>query len=90
VSVRWLAMSLLIPAEAISQTYCDGPGEPYISSAYTADYDKMKRTADEIEEYVEDMNAYVDCLRNEHDDAQSELSNVLSDWESAVRRFETQ
>jgi hypothetical protein len=76
-------------AEAQSY-YCARPGEPYMPSAYSADYDRMQRVQREVNDYIRQMNTYLDCLANEHEDARGEARRVVDDWESTVRRFNNQ
>ena len=81
-------MTVLVSTEALSQAYyCDRPREPDIPSPYSVEYEEMKRTEGEVEEYIDEMNEYSDCLRMEHDDARSELSDVIDEWDDVVRRF---
>ena len=84
-------MLLLFASNAEAQTYyCSRPSEPYIRSGYSADYDQMERTRREVEQYLDEMNEYRNCLANEHEDAEDEAEQVISDWETAVRRFNGQ
>ena len=74
-----------------SQSYsCDRPDTPYIRSGSSADYDQMQRTQREVENYFSEMDDYLDCLKNESDDAVGEANHVQDEWETAVRRFNNQ
>lgn len=84
-----LAFVSATPSAAQSY-YCSRPSEPYIRSGYSADYNQMQRTQREVEQYVDDMNDYLECVANEHADAASEVDDVVDQWDSAVRRFNNQ
>lgn len=77
------------PIEA--QTYyCSRPSEPNIPSPYSADYNRMERAQRDVEEYFDDMRDYIDCIQSEIDDAIREAEMVGNDWDSTVRRFNSQ
>lgn len=84
-------LAFCIPFEAGSQTYyCNRPSEPYLVSGYSADYDAMMRAQREVEDYLEQMQDYRECLVNEIEDAGSEAEQVVDEWDRAVRQFNTQ
>ena len=67
--------------------YCSRPSEPHIRSAYSADFDQMQRTKREVDDYLDEMNDYLECLANERQEARSEAERVLDEWNRAVRNF---
>ncbi|OLP44255.1 hypothetical protein BJF95_06785 [Rhizobium oryziradicis] len=80
--------SLLFAPNAHGQLYyCNRPSEPYIRSGYSADLDQMERTKREVNDYVDEMQTYLTCLKNEHSDASHKVNDVIDDWNRAVRSF---
>jgi hypothetical protein len=50
----------------------------------------MQRAQREFEQYLEEMNTYIGCLGDEHQDARSEAGRVIDEWDNTVRRFNNQ
>jgi hypothetical protein len=72
---------------AIAQTYfCDRPTKPYIPS-FSTDRFEMENARDEVERYTRRMREYIDCLKNESDDAVEEHRRVINEWNDAVSNF---
>ena len=86
-----LSFAVVMTTQASAQSYyCDRPSEPYIPSGYAADYDQMERTRSEVDDYVDEMNDYLECLSSEHSDASSEADDVIDEWNRAVSSFNNQ
>ena len=85
-----LAAIICLSGASAEAYYCSRPSEPYIPSAYAADYDRMQRVQDEVADYFEDMSGYVECLNSEINDSLSEASDVNDEWSRTVNQFNNQ
>jgi hypothetical protein len=47
----------------------------------------MERAKQEVEEYLDEVRDYKECLRRNMEEANSEAENVIDEWNSAVRQF---
>jgi len=47
----------------------------------------MENARDEVERYTRRMREYIDCLKNESDDAVEEHRRVINEWNDAVSNF---
>ena len=63
---RWLAGMLLVMATldtAAAQLMCDRPDPPLVLDGYLASYEEMVVAGEEMEDYAELMQEYLDCLQ---------------------------
>jgi hypothetical protein len=80
-------IALCMSTVGVEAFYCSRPSEPYVRSGYSADYDQMERAKREVDDYLDEINEYLQCLANEHADAKNEAENILDEWNRAVRNF---
>jgi len=73
-----------LPAQAY---YCSRPSEPYILYGGYSERYQMESAQMDVDQYIDDMNDYIDCLARETEDARSEANNVLDEWNTAVRSY---
>ena len=52
-----------------------------------AEHWEMERAQSELEEYLDDMREYSDCLEMEREDAAMEVNRVLDDWNDSVTAY---
>jgi hypothetical protein len=80
----WFVMQLAA-SSAPAQTYlCSRPGKPDIPMGSSADQREMETGRDEVDDYLDQMREYLDCLSREHDDATSEARLILGNWEIEI------
>lgn len=80
----WFAV-LLAASRTSAQTYfCSRPSEPDIPMGSVADHWEMEMAQDEVDDYLDQMREYLDCLRREHDDAAKEARLILGNWEIEI------
>ncbi len=66
---------------------CERPEPPAVPDGKTADYREMRFAEAEVDVYAYEMAAYLDCLREEQDDAIAEKDGVWGDWWMAADAF---
>ena len=71
----------------MAQSFCYRPMKPFLPSPYAADYSIMQGAQLRVNNYIDAMNRYLDCLAKEYEDAVGEFSQLVRDWQSAVRQF---
>jgi hypothetical protein len=83
-----MVIGLTTPMTAGAQTYyCDRPSKPYIPMGSYSERYEMESAKDDVDRYLRDMREYLDCLRNESDDAADEAKGVLREWNDAVSSY---
>ena len=86
--IRALALAALlaatVPLAAAAQVACLPPEEPYPYAPPQDDPELRAIIGEEYETYVLDVEAYLNCLREETDRASREARAVIERW---VRHF---
>ena len=80
----------LLSGQADAQYFrrCSEPYEPALPSGHYEDhYWQMESAKAEIERYLLDVESYQDCLAKNYKEASESAERVLSEWESAVRAY---
>lgn len=80
----WFVMQIAASSAPAQTYFCSRPSEPDIPTASYADHWEMEMAQDEVDDYLEEMREYLDCLIREHDDAAGEAKLILEDWEFEV------
>jgi hypothetical protein len=79
---------LFMPVQTQAQSYfCSRPSEPNIPGGYYAERYQMESAQSEVEDYIDEMQEYLDCLRMEMNDARSEAESVQDEWRSSVSAY---
>lgn len=66
---------------------CSEPGSPSIPSGYYAEEYEMEAARYEVEQYLNDIKDYKQCLIRCVDEATSEAESVIDEWNSAVSQY---
>ncbi len=67
---------------------CLRPQAPIIPSGANAEREAMLTARADVDAYLERMQAYVDCLARESEDASAEADRVVDEWNAALQNFE--
>ncbi len=86
--VAGLVFLLIGISSAHAQSYfCSRPGEPSIPDGSYEERWEMESAQDEVQDYINQMNEYLECLRNESSDARDEARRVQSEMNDAISNF---
>lgn len=90
-SLRLLVTAVVaaaIPLSADAQMFfCSRPSAPYIPIGSYSDRWSMERAERDVDDYLDQMNNYLDCLAQESQDAQYEAERVIDEWNRAVNAY---
>ena len=81
-------LMMLLSVNVGAQSYfCSRPNKPYCVSSYQKFRDQNEYTSCkfEVEEYLDNIREYVECLEMEREDAVSESEEVIQDFNSRAR-----
>jgi hypothetical protein len=82
---------VLIPTIFAQTTHagwiCSEPSEPSIPNGFYADEYQMERAKREVEDYLEEIQDYKECLIRNMEEANSEAGNVIDEWNTSVNRY---
>lgn len=67
---------------------CNRPSEPFLFlDPWSASYSEMQFAEIQVDLYLNQMRAYIDCLADEVEAADRERARVLEDWNLQVNLF---
>jgi hypothetical protein len=87
-TIIWSAIILAISSSNLyAYCHCSEPIEPSIPSGYYAQPYQMKSAKSEVESYLDEIQAYKQCLSRCIVEANSKAEDVIDQWNSAVRQY---
>ena len=66
---------------------CSEPNAPSIPSGSYADRWEMEAAQSEVNDYLDEVQAYKDCLLREMEEANSEAEDLVQEWRDAVDEY---
>jgi hypothetical protein len=86
-SVVVLGLGALLPGPLWAYGFCSEPSAPDVpNGSYAEDY-QMDRARREIEDYLNDVAEYKECLIRAMRETDAEAEGVIDEWNTAVRRY---
>jgi hypothetical protein len=75
------------PSTAGAFAFCNEPSEPSIPGGFYADKYAMERAKREVEEYLDDMREYKQCLLIAAQQADNDAESIVEEWNRAVQNY---
>jgi hypothetical protein len=79
-----------LPSVANAYGYCSEPSEPTIPSGAYADEYAMERARREVEDFLEEIAEYKECLMHAAQEADDAAEEAIDEWNRAVRNYNNQ
>lgn len=80
-------VAFLATSDPAGASYCSEPNAPYCASRHGSfdDEDEFSRCKREMQRYRNEVEAYLECLRQESDETVSEYESVVSSFNRRAR-----
>jgi hypothetical protein len=79
---------MAVPLNLNASCDCSEPGEqPYMPCGFCEEAYEMAYSRKEIKTYLDEVQAYMQCLGECINEANSKAENVINEWNSAVQQY---